>query len=90
VPIPHPLADNGPALVAAKALAIVDEVVAALTGDASDVAAAHRDRFQRLTQRRLQDGALCLDDACATDLALPSQAATPQATTPNAAVPIAR
>jgi hypothetical protein len=90
VPIPHPLADNGPALVAAKAMAIVDDVVAALTGDASDVAAAHRDRFQRLTQRRLQDGALCLDDACATDLALTPQATTAQAATVHAAVPLAR
>ncbi len=71
VPIPHPLADNLKDLVEAKAAAIVDEVEQALTGDADEVAAAHRQRFQRLTQRRLEDGALCLDDACAIDLALP-------------------
>ncbi|MDH3682629.1 MAG: hypothetical protein OEV40_22060 [Acidimicrobiia bacterium] len=70
VPIPHPLADNRPELVRAKADAIVDEVVAALTGDAAEVAERHRHRFVRLTQRRLAGGELCLDDACAIDLAL--------------------
>ncbi len=70
VAIPHPLADNLPDLVRAKASAIVDEVELALTGDAAEVSAAHRDRFQRLTQRRLEAGALCLDDVCAVDLAL--------------------
>ena len=70
VPIPHPLADNQPSLVDAKAAAIVDEIEAGLTGDVADVAAAHRDRFVRLTQRRLDQGALCLDDACAIDLAM--------------------
>ena len=72
VPIPHPLADNGPALVAAKAAAIVDEIEAALVGDSAAIADRHRQRFQRLTQRRLSEGALCLDDACAVDLALPA------------------
>jgi hypothetical protein len=70
IPIPHPLADNLPDLVAAKAHAIVDEIVTALTGDAAEVAAAHRQRFRRLTQRRLESGALCLDDVCAIDFAL--------------------
>ncbi len=70
VPIPHPLADNHEELVMAKAGAIVDEIIDALTGDAAEVAAAHRERFQRLTQRRLDAGELCLDDACAIDLAL--------------------
>ena len=70
VPIPHPLADNLPDLVDAKAAAIVDEVVAALTGDAAEVADTNRHRFVRLTQRRLAGGELCLDDACAIDLAL--------------------
>lgn len=70
VPIPHPLADNKPDLVEAKASAIVDEVLAAITGDAAAVADAHRDRFRRLTQRRLEAGELCLDDACAIDLAM--------------------
>jgi hypothetical protein len=70
VPIPHPLADNGPGLVDAKAAAIVDEVIEALTGEAAAVADAHRNRFVRLTQRRLEGGELCLDDACAIDLAM--------------------
>lgn len=70
VPIPHPLADNRPDLVEAKAAAIVDEVVDALVGDAAAIAEAHRNRFVRLTQRRLAGGELCLDDACAIDLAL--------------------
>lgn len=72
IPVPHPLADNGPDLVAAKGEAIAADVASALTGDAAEIAAAHRDRFRRLTQRRLDAGALCLDDACAIDLALPA------------------
>jgi hypothetical protein len=74
VPVPHPLAGNEPDLVAAKAAAVVDEVAGALVGDAADVAAAHRDRFLRLTQRRLESGQLCLDDACALDLPMSSPA----------------
>lgn len=70
VPIPHPLADNHDELVEAKAKAIADEVEHALTAPADEVAERHRDRFVRLTQRRLEAGALCLDDACAIDLAL--------------------
>lgn len=70
VAIPHPLADNLPDLVEAKAKAVADDVIAALTGDAAAVADAHRHRFTRLTQRRLDRGALCLDDVCAIDLAL--------------------
>lgn len=70
IPIPHPLAGNLPDLVAAKGAAIVDEVAAALTGDPATLAATHRQRFRRLTQRRLEAGALCLDDTCALDLAL--------------------
>ncbi len=72
IAIPHPLADNQPELVEAKAAAIVDEVFEALTGDADAVADANRTRFVRLTQRRLEGGELCLDDACAIDLALPT------------------
>ena len=59
--------------MAAKGAAIVEEVLAALTDDAATVAANHRQRFQRLTQRRLDAGALCLDDACAIDIALAPQ-----------------
>ena len=70
IPIPHPLADNHDELVDAKAKAVVDEVEHALTAPADEVAERHRDRFVRLTQRRLDQGALCLDDACAIDLAL--------------------
>ncbi len=72
IAIPHPLADNQPDLVQAKAAAIVDEVFEALTGDADAVADANRNRFVRLTQRRLDGGELCLDDACAIDLAMPT------------------
>lgn len=70
VPIPHPLADNLEPLVEAKAAAIAAEVEQALTGSAAAIAEAHRHRFRRLTQRRLDAGELCLDDACAIDLAL--------------------
>lgn len=71
VPIPHPLADNGPELVAAKGRAVVDEVAAALTGDAAEVTERYRHTFARLTQRRLDAGRLCLDEACAIDVAAP-------------------
>lgn len=70
VPVPHPLAGNDAALVSAKAAAIAADVLAALTGDAAAVAAAHRDRFVRLTERRLDGGAVCTDEACALDFAL--------------------
>ncbi|MCP5026381.1 MAG: hypothetical protein GY929_08865 [Actinomycetia bacterium] len=73
IPIPHPLADNHDELVDAKARAIADEVEHALTAPAVEVAERHRDRFVGLTQRRLEAGALCLDDACAIDLALTGQ-----------------
>jgi hypothetical protein len=70
VALPHPLAGNRADLVAAKAVGIVDEVLSALTDDASVVADRHRGRFTRLTQRRLDRGAVCVDDVCAVDLAL--------------------
>ena len=69
VAIPHPLADNDPGLVAAKAKAVVDEVVTALTDDPVVLTERYRTTFTRLTQRRLTDGQLCLDDTCAVDLA---------------------
>lgn len=68
VPIPHPLADNEEALVAAKGKAIVDEVAAALTDEPDTIDRRYRDQFTRLTQRRLEAGRMCLDDACAIDL----------------------
>ena len=70
VPIPHPLAGNRDALVAAKALAVAAEVLTALTGDAAEVAARHGSRFVRLAERRLEGGAVCIDEACAVDFAL--------------------
>ena len=70
IPIPHPLAGNRADLVVAKAKAVADEVADALTADAADLAARHRTRFVRLTQRRLEGGAVCTEEVCAVDLAL--------------------
>jgi hypothetical protein len=70
VPVPHPLAGNRADLVAAKARGIADEVLDALTADAAVLADRHGARFTRLTQRRLEHGAVCLDEVCAVDLAL--------------------
>ena len=70
VPVPHPLAGNDPGLVAAKGHGVGDEVIEALTADPVTLADHHRTRFTRLTQRRLEGGAVCLDEVCAVDLAL--------------------
>jgi hypothetical protein len=70
VPVPHPLAGNDPDLVAAKGRGVATEVLEALTADPAILAARHRARFTRLTQRRLERGAVCLDEVCALDLAL--------------------
>ena len=70
VPVPHPLAGNHHDLVVAKASAVTGEVLDALTADRSVLAERHRARFTRLTQRRLEHGAVCTDEACAVDLAL--------------------
>ena len=70
VPIPHPLAGNRADLVEGKARAVVDEVIDALTADPAVLAERHRNRFTRLTQRRLAGGAVCVDEVCAVDLAL--------------------
>ena len=67
VAIPHPLAGNEPALVGAKARAIAAEIATALTASAADIAARYQDRFVHLTERRLDGGAVCLDQACAID-----------------------
>ena len=69
VPVPHPLAGNDRDLVAAKGRGVTDEVLEALTADAAQLADRHRTRFTRLTQRRLEHGAVCLDEVCAIDLA---------------------
>ena len=65
--IPHPLAGNDSALVRAKAEAIADEVLSALTDDAATLAARHGTRFLALTEKRLDGGAVCTDDACVYD-----------------------
>jgi hypothetical protein len=70
IPVPHPLAGNRADLVAAKARNIAAEVLDALTADAAALAERHAQRFTRLTQRRLDRGAVCLDEVCAVDLAL--------------------
>jgi hypothetical protein len=67
VAIPHPLADNDAPLVEAKARAVADEVVAALTGEVEALTERYRTTFTRLTQRRLEAGRMCLDDVCAVD-----------------------
>ena len=69
-PVPHPLAGNRPDLVGAKAAAVAPGVLDALTGDPTALAERHRRRFVRLTERRLDRGAVCTDDACVLDPAL--------------------
>lgn len=70
VAVPHPLAGNDTALVAAKAAALADGVLEALTGDATGLAATHAARFTTLTERRLDGGAVCVDAVCAFDPAV--------------------
>jgi hypothetical protein len=70
IAVPHPVAGNHRQLVAAKARAVADEVVDALTTDRSALAERYRARFTRLTQKRLPHGAVCVDEECAVDLAL--------------------
>ena len=68
--IPHPLAGNDGALVQAKARAIADEVLQALTDSPATLAARHSGRFLALTERRIAGGAGCIDEACVYDPAL--------------------
>ena len=70
---PHPLAGNQPELVKVKAGFIASVVKRALTSPAATVAAEHQDQFSRLTQRRLEGGAICLDEVCVTDLSGPGR-----------------
>lgn len=70
LPIPHPLAGNDSALVRAKAAAIADEVLSALTDTPAALAARHGGRFLALTERRMEGGAVCIDEACVYDPAL--------------------
>lgn len=68
--IPHPLAGNDAAVVAAKARAIAQEVVQALTEPVESIRARYEGRFLSLTERRLDGGTLCIDDTCAIDPAI--------------------
>ncbi|MGD9602672.1 MAG: hypothetical protein AB7O21_15965 [Gammaproteobacteria bacterium] len=70
VPIPHPLAGNDAARVRAKACAVADAAWRALTSPAAEVEARHRHTFLALTERRLEGGAVCVDDVCAVDPSL--------------------
>lgn len=70
VPIPHPLAGNESELVGAKARAIVSEVVSALTDSVDVISARYEGQFLSLTNRRLEGGAVCIDEACAIDPAV--------------------
>ncbi|MEW6268101.1 MAG: hypothetical protein AB1689_02240 [Thermodesulfobacteriota bacterium] len=67
VVVPHPLADNRPDEVRAKAQAIADEVYAVLTRPAAELDAEYRPLYHRLAEVRLGRRAACLDDVCATD-----------------------
>jgi hypothetical protein len=64
VVITHPLADNRPEEVARKAAAIIDEIVSVLTESAETLAERYRNRFLKLTERRLERAAVCTDDVC--------------------------
>ena len=70
IAIPHPLAGNDSELVRAKATAIADEILNALTDPVEAIHARYVDRFLGLTGRRLDGGAVCVDEVCAIDLAV--------------------
>ena len=70
IAIPHPLAGNINELVEAKALAIAQEIEIALTASESVIHERYQDKFLTLSQRRLDGGALCIDDVCAVDPAI--------------------
>lgn len=76
LPIPHPLAGNDAALVRAKAEAIADEVLAALTDSAAALAARHGGRFLALTDKRMAGGVVCIDEACVYDPGLAPRGAS--------------
>jgi len=65
--IPHPLADNRPHEVRAKAERIADEIVAILTRDAHELDGKYRPLYHRLAETRLSGGVACLDDVCVAD-----------------------
>ena len=70
VAIPHPLAGNESALVGAKARAIANEVVIALTDPIESIGVRYEGRFLSLIERRLDGGAVCVDEICAIDPAI--------------------
>ena len=73
VAIPHPLAGNERDLVGAKARAIAEEVASALTDPVDSICARYAGRFLSLTERRLDSGAVCVDEVCAIDPAIAGQ-----------------
>ncbi len=70
VPIPHPLAGNGSDLVGAKARAIASDVAGALTDSVEALSMRYEGQFLSLTDRRLDGGAVCIDEVCAIDPAV--------------------
>ena len=67
VPIPHPLAGNESELVGAKARAIVSDVISALTDSVEALSTRYEGQFLSLTDRRLEGGAVCIDEVCVID-----------------------
>lgn len=65
--VPHPLADNRPDEVRAKAEAVLAEVLQVLTGDARELDARYRPLYHRLAETRLSRRVACLDEVCVTD-----------------------
>ena len=75
--VPHPLADNARTLVTAKARGIVEEIECALTATSEALQARYINKFLHLAERRLERGAICVDEVCALDpVALPARAIT--------------
>ena len=73
VAVPHPLAGNEIELVTAKAAGVSEEVRAVLTGTVDELESKYASRFNTLTERRLDGGAVCVDEVCAIDPALGGQ-----------------
>lgn len=72
VAIPHPLAGNLQALVEAKANAIASDLIAALSDSAARLQARFAGQFLDPAERRLEGGAVCVDEVCAVDPAVRS------------------
>jgi hypothetical protein len=65
--IPHPLADNRPDEVRAKATAVVAEVMTILTRPAAELEARYRPLYHRLAETRLSRAVACVDEVCALE-----------------------